>query len=171
MKKTNFLSHCLRLFLPLFLFTSPASAYDLGGIALGGKEIDVKKAMPSTNCKPLEWKSDAADRRCDDARVPVGGVETRTTVFLKAGAIQAYDVRFNIKDLERMKAHLKARWGEPLAEATDVISRHDKQDRKVFKMRWEKGAERAILTAQLEKRRVSLEVSRGNFPEEIYRVK
>ena len=163
MRKTIFLSLCL--------FTLPALAFDLGGIALGGKEIDVKKAMPATNCKALEWKSDAADRRCDDARVPVGGVETRTTVFLKAGAIQAYDVRFDIKDLERMKAHLKARWGEPLAEATDVISRRDQKDRKVFKMRWEKGAERAILTAQLEKKRVSLEVSRGNFPEEIYRVK
>ena len=159
------------IFLSLCLFTLPALAFDLGGIALGGKEIDVKKAMPATNCKALEWKSDAADRRCDDARVPVGGVETRTTVFLKAGAIQAYDVRFDIKDLERMKAYLKARWGTPLAEATDVISRRDAKDRKVFKMRWEKGAERAILTAQLEKKRVSLEVSRGNFPEEIYRVK
>ena len=159
------------IFLSLCLLALPAQAYDLGGIALGGKEVDVKKAIPSTNCKALEWKSDAADRRCDDARVPVGGVETRTTVFLKAGAIQAYDVRFDIKELDRMKAHLKARWGEPLAETTDVIARRDKQDRKVFKMRWEKGADRAILTAQLEKKRVSLEVSRGNFPEEIYRVK
>ena len=78
MKKSVFLSLCL----PLFLFTSPALAYDLGGIALGGKEVDVKKAMPATHCKPLEWKSDAADRRCDDSRAPVGGVETRTTVFL-----------------------------------------------------------------------------------------
>ena len=159
------------IFLSLCLLALPARAYDLVGIALGGKEVDVKKAMPSTNCKALEWKSDAADRRCDDARVPVGGVETRTTVFLKAGAIQAYDVRFDIKELDRMKAHLKSRWGEPLAETTDVIARRDKQDRKVFKMRWEKGADRAILTAQLEKKRVSLEVSRGNFPEEIYRVK
>jgi len=167
MTKSTLLSLCLAL----FFLTFPALAYDLGGIALGGKEIDVKKAMPATHCKALEWKSDAADRRCDDARAPVGGVETRTTVFLKAGVIQAYDVRFDIKDLERMKAYLKARWGEPLAEATDVISRRDQKDRKVFKMRWEKGAERAILTAQMEKRRVSLEVSRGNFPEEIYRVR
>jgi hypothetical protein len=167
MTKSTFLSLCL----PLFFLTPPALAFDLGGIALGGKEIDVKKAMPATNCKALEWKSDAADRRCDDARVPVGGVETRTTVFLKAGVIQAYDVRFDIKDLERMKAHLKARWGAPLAEATDVIARRDAKDRQVFKMRWEKGAERAILTAQLEKKRATLEVSRGNFPEEIYRVK
>jgi len=161
----------LLLLLGLSLPAFPALAYDLNGIAIGGKEIDAKKAMPSTNCKPLEWKSDAADRRCDDAKVPVGGVETRITVFLKAGVIQAYDARFDIKELERMKAHLKARWGAPLAEATDVISRKDKEDRKVFKMRWEKGDERAVLTAQLEKKRVSIEVSRGNFPVEIYRIK
>ena len=159
------------LLLLLCLLPFPALAYDLNGIAIGGKEIDAKKAMPSTTCKPLEWKSDAADRRCDDARVPVGGVESRITVFLKAGVIQAYDVRFDIKDLERMKAHLKVRWGAPLVEATDVISRRDAKDRQVFKMRWEKGEDRAVLVAQLEKKRASLEVSRGNFPVEIYRVK
>jgi len=161
----------LLLLLGLCLPALPALAYDINGIAIGGKEIDVKKAMPSTNCKPLEWKSDAADRRCDDAKVPVGGVETRITVFLKAGVIQAYDARFDIKELERMKTHLKSRWGAPMAEATDVISRKDKEDRKVFKMRWEKGEERAVLTAQMEKKRVSLEVSRGNFPVEIYRIR
>ncbi len=162
MKRILLLSYCL--------LAGPAIAYDLNGIAPGGKEIDAVKAMPSTRCKPLEWKSEAADRRCDDARVAVGGVETRITVFLKAGVIQAYDLRFDVKDLDRMKAHLKARWGAPLAEATEVIARRDAKDRQVFKMRWEKGAERAVLTAQLEKKRASLEVSRGNFPVEIYRV-
>jgi len=159
------------LFLGLCLLPFPALAYDLNGIAIGGTEIDAKKAMPSTLCKPLEWKSDAADRRCDDAKVAVGGVETRITVFIKAGVIQAYDARFDIKELERMKAHLRARWGAPLAEAMDVISRTGKEDRKVFKMRWEKGEERAVLTAQMEKKRVSIEVSRGNFPVEIYRIR
>jgi len=159
------------LLLWLCLLAPPALAYDLNGIAIGGKELDAKKAMPSTHCKPLEWKSDAADRRCDDARVAIGGVESRVTVFIKADVIQAYDVRFDIKDLERMKTHLKARWGAPLAEATDVISKKDAKDRQVFKMRWEKGEERAVLVAQLEKKRVSIEVSRGNFPVEIYRVK
>jgi hypothetical protein len=38
-------------------------------------------------------------------------------------------------------------------------------------MRWEKGAERAILSAQEDKKRVSVEVSRGSFPEEIYRIR
>jgi len=155
----------------LCLTALPALAYDLNGVALGGKEIDVKRAMPSALCKPLEWKSDAADRRCDDAKVPVGGVETRVTVFLKADAIQAFEVRFDMKELERMKVHLRKRWGEPLAEATEVIARRDKPERKVFKMRWEKGADRALLVAQLEKKRASLEASRGSFPVEIYRIK
>ena len=163
MKKFLLASLCVLAF--------PALAYDVNGIKLGGREVDVRKAMPSANCKALEWKSDAADRRCDDSRVSVGGVETRVTVFLKADAVQAYDLRFDVKELERLKAHLKARWGEPLAEATDVIARQGKEDRKVFKMRWEKGADRAILAAQLEKKRASLEVSRGGFPAEIYRVK
>ena len=155
----------------LCLTALPALAYDLNGVALGGKEIDVKKAMPSARCKPLEWKSDAADRRCDDAMVSVGGVETRVTVFLKADAVQAFEMRFDMKELGRFRTHLAARWGAPLAEATDVIARRDKPDRKVFKMRWEKGADRALLVAQLEKKRASLEVSRGNFAAEIYRVK
>jgi len=155
----------------LCLLASPALAFELNGVVLGGREIEAKKAMPSALCKALEWKSDAADRRCDDARVAVGGVATRITVFLKADVIQAYELRFDIKELERMKVHLKKRWGEPLAEATEVIARRDTPDRKVFKMRWEKGADRALLVAQLEKKRASLDVSRGNFPVEIYRVR
>ena len=159
------------LFLLLCLAAAPAPAWDVNGIRLGGGETEVKKAMPSALCKALEWKSDAADRRCDDAKVPLGGAETRIAVFLKAGAVQAYDIRFDLKDLERVKAHLRKNWGEPLAEATDVIARQGKPDRKVFKMRWEKGADRAVLVAQLEKKRATLEVSRGNFPVEIYQVK
>ena len=155
----------------LCLLAYPALAFELNGVTLGGKEIEAKKAMPSALCKALEWKSDAADRRCDDAKVSVGGVETRITVFLKADSIQAYEIRFDMKELERMKVQLKKRWGEPLAEATEVIAKRDKPDRKVLKMRWEKGADRALLVAQLEKKRASLEVSRGNFPVEIYRVK
>lgn len=157
----------------LALLTMPfgALAYDVNGVRLGGHEIEVKRAFASALCKALEWKSDAAERRCDDARISLNGVEARITVFLKADVIQAMDLRFDVKELERVKETLRARWGAPLAEATDTISRKDKPDRKVFKMRWEKGADRAILTAQLEKKRATLEVSRGTFPEEIYRVR
>ena len=161
-----------RVFCITLLFLSlPATAYDVNGVRLGGREVDVKKAFPSVHCKALEWKSNAADRRCDDARISLGGVLARITVFLKADVIQAYDLRFDVKELERVKAHLKARWGAPLAEATEVIARRDKEDRKVFKMRWEKGADRALLVAQLEKKNATLEISRGNFPQEIYRVR
>lgn len=155
----------------LWLAGAPAFAYEVNGVALGGRELDVKRAFPSAHCKALEWKSEAADRRCDDARAAVGGVATRITVFLKADAVQAMDLRFDTRDLERMKSSLRQRWGTPLAEVTETIARKGKEDRKVFKMRWEKGADRAILTAQLEKQRVTLEVSRGSFPEEIYRVR
>jgi hypothetical protein len=158
------------LALPL-LFPLRAAAYDINGVGLGGKELDVKKAFPTAHCKPLEWKSNAADRRCDDAKISMDGIETRLTVYLKADVIQAFDLRFDIKDLERGKKSLQGRWGAPLAEATETFAVKDKPDRKVFKMRWEKGADRALLSAQLDKKRVAVEVSRGSFPEEIYRVR
>lgn len=164
----------MRTFLLLLgLLVSPlVSAYEINGVKLGGREADVKKAFPSAHCKALEWRTDAADRRCDDAVVSLGGVAAKITVFFKADVIQAYDLSFDIKDLERVKAHLRARWGAPLAEATEIFARKDTKDRQVFKMRWEQGADRAILTAQFEKKkRATLEVSRGNFPEEVYRIK
>lgn len=162
-----------RVSLILVLFLAfPALAYDVNGVGPGGKEIDVKKTFPSAHCKALEWRTDAAERRCDDARIPFGGVEAKVTFYLKAGIIQAFDLRFDMKDLERVKSLLRSRWGAPLAEATEVIVKRDsKDDRKVFKMRWEKGADHALLTAQLERKRANLEVARGNFFDEVYRVK
>lgn len=159
------------LFALLACLALPAAAYDLNGVRLGGREADVRKVYPSAYCKALEWKSDAADRRCDDARVALDGVPGKITVFLRGGEIQAYELRFDVKDLDRIKLALRARWGEPAAEAVETIARRDGDDRKVFKMRWEKGADRAVFTAQLDKKRVGLEVSRGTFPDEIYRVR
>jgi hypothetical protein len=155
----------------LLCLSLPAFGYEINGVTLGGREIDVKKAFPSAHCKALEWKSDAADRRCDDARISLGGVQAKITVFLKAGVIRAYDLRFETRELERVTAHLKSRWGAPLSETTEVISRKDKPDRKVFKALWEKGADHAVLTAQLEQKRAEIEVSRGDFSDEIYRVR
>jgi hypothetical protein len=155
----------------LLLAPMGAAAYEVNGVRLGGREIDVKKSFPSAYCKALEWKSDAADRRCDDAKVAVDGIQTRITVYMKADVIQAFDLRCDIKDLERMKKALQGRWGAPLAENTEIVAKKDKPDRKVFKMRWEKGADLAILTAQLDKKGVAVEVSRGNFPQEIYRIR
>ena len=71
----------------LLLLLSPAlafGAFDANGVKLGDNELAVKKAFPGIRCKPLEWKSDAAERRCDDARVAFAGVESRVTIYLKA---------------------------------------------------------------------------------------
>ena len=160
------------LFLALALASAPALAYDANGVELGGTEAQVKARFPSIRCKPLEWKSDAADRRCDDAKIPfAGGVQARITFYLKNDAIQAFDLRFDMKDLERVSAFLKTRYGKPLAEATEVISRPEKEDRKVYKARWEKGTDKAVLSAQLETKTATLEVQRGTFETEIYRVR
>jgi hypothetical protein len=159
------------VFAALLALPAVAGAYEVNGVKLGGRELDVRKAFPTAHCKPLEWKTNAADRRCDDAQVSLGGVLAHFTAYLKDDVIQAFDLRFDIKDLERGKAALRALWGAPLAETTETFAKKDKPDRKVFKMRWEKGADRAILSAQLEKKRVSVEVSRGSFPEEIHRVR
>lgn len=166
-------SCCFRriVLVPTFLLAGPAVAFNTGGVALGGTEPEVKKAYPSAHCKPLEWKTDAAERRCDDGRISFGGVPARITVYLKSGAVCAYDVRFDTKDLERVKSHLKASFGAPLSEATETVSRRGKDERQVFKMRWERGADRAVLSAQLERKRAGLEVWRGAFAEEIYRVR
>ena len=157
--------------LALSLAAPVAIAYDLNGVPIGGDEQAVKKAFPSAYCKPLEWSSTVADRRCDDAKIAVGGVPARVTVYLKAGAIQAVSVRFDVNDRDRVIAHLKSRWGPPAGEKTETIARKGKDDRKVYKVNWEKGNERALLTAQSDRRRGSLEVWRGNFIDEIYKVR
>ena len=161
-----------RLALLALSIAAPAAfAYDLNGVPIGGDEQAVKKAFPSAYCKPLEWSSTVADRRCDDAKIAVGGVPARVTVYLKTGAIQAVSVRFDVNDRDRVIAHLKSRWGPPSGEKTETIARKGKDDRKVYKVNWEKGNERALLTAQSDRRRGSLEVWRGNFIDEIYKVR
>src|SRR4051794_26767652 len=107
-------------FLSALLLAFPAyAAYDANGVALGAAEKDVKKSFPSALCKPLEWKSNASDRRCDDAKIAFAGVEARVTFYLKGDAIQAFDVRFNTLDLDKVVAHLKSRYGKPASETKD----------------------------------------------------
>ncbi len=158
-------------FLLLALAALPVRAFDAGGVGLGAGEEAIRKAFPSAHCKPLEWKADAADRRCDDARALLGGIPGRLTFYLKGGAVQAFDLRFEAKDLEALKAHLRKRWGEPKSELIETLARREGEDRKVFKMRWEKGQDAALLVSQLDKKRVNVEVARGNFFDEIYKVK
>ena len=160
------------LFAGALLFAFPASAaLDVKDIVLGAKERDIKRQFPSVHCKALEWQSKAADRRCDDSRVSLGGVEVQVTFYLKKDALEAFDVRFDTKELDRFVAFLKSRYGAPQSENKDTYAGKGKSERQVYKALWESGKERAVLTAQLEKRRASMLVSRGDFDEEIYRVR
>jgi hypothetical protein len=158
---------------PIFLalFAAPALAYDANGVTLGATEADVRKAFPSAHCRALEWQSQAAERRCDDAQVVVAGARARITFYLKADRVQAFDVRFEERDLKRVAEALKKSYGAPFAETRDTYERRDGQPRTVTRIRWEKGEERAVLTSQEKRRRVDLNVWRGRFDEEIYRVR
>jgi hypothetical protein len=157
---------------PFLLLILPASAaLDVKDIALGANERDIKRHFPSAHCKALEWQSKAADRRCDDSRVSLGGVEAQVTFYLKKDALEAFDVRFDTRELERFVSFLKSRYGPPQSETKDSYERKGGKPREVYKAAWESGKERAVLTAQLEKRRASMLVSRGSFDEEIYRVR
>lgn len=165
MKKLSILAAALLAF-PAF------AALDVREVQLGAKEREIRQKFPSAHCKALEWKSNAADRRCDDSRVPFGGIEVQVTFYLKKDALEAFDVRFDTKDLERFVAFLKTRYGAPQSEQKDAYARgKGDKPRQVYKALWENGKDRAVLTAQLEKRRASMLVSRGDFDEEIYRVR
>jgi hypothetical protein len=153
------------------ILSLPAWGFDANGVALGAAEVQVHKAFPSARCRELEWKSRAAERRCDDAKIAFGGVQARITVYLKADRVQAFDVRFEERDLGRVATFLKQHYGKPLAEQREKIERRSGPPREVYKIRWERGEERAMLTSQLNARRVDLNVWRGNFDEEIYRFK
>jgi len=159
------------LLLTAALLVAPAAhaAFDANGIPLGANEAEVKRKFPSANCKKLEWESRAADRRCDDSRVSFGGVEARITFYLRRDKVEAFDVRFDSRDLERFVGVVKQRYGKPASEQTDTLG--DKKPRQVYKALWEGKGERAALVAQIDKRRGSLLVSRGNFEEEIYKVR
>jgi hypothetical protein len=164
-------SRVLLLALGLFTVLTARAAYDANGVALGASEADIKKRFPSAYCKALEWQSRAADRRCDDAKISFGGIEGRITFYLLKDAVQAFDVRFETKQLDAMMAQLKKRYGAPMSEVKDPIGPEGKAVRELYQVRWEKGKDHAVLTAQLDKRLASLLVSRGNFDDEIYRVR
>lgn len=155
----------------LAVAAAPALALQALGVKLGTDEGEVRKALPNAYCKALEWKSDAADRRCDDARAQFAGTRARVTIYLKAGAVQAIDLRLDARDLEAVKRYLRQVYGAPKSEGTEVIPRGEKGERRIFKMRWESGEERAVLTAPENSQRAELSIWRGNFDSEIYRVR
>jgi len=145
-------------------------AFDVGGVALGASEAEIRSSFPSAYCKPLEWKSRAAERRCDDAQISFAGSPARVTFFLREDAVQGFNVRFAAKERPRVAAALKSRWGPPAAETRDVIPRKGSSEDEVYKMTWDKAGARATLIWRPEHKRCWLMVSRGDFAEEIYRV-
>ena len=161
-------------FLAVLLAAAPLAvqaAYDANGVALGSPEREIRQRFPSAYCKALEWQSRAADRRCDDSRISFGGVEARVTFYLKKDRVEAFDVRFDTKEIERVVGFLKERYGNPVSEVRDTFEDKGRNTRQVYKLLWQAKGERAVLNAQLDKRRASLLVSRGDFEEEIYRVR
>ncbi len=163
--------HLAFVFPLVFFFPKAALAYDANGVALGAPEKAVITRYPSAHCQALQWKSRAADRRCDDAKISFGGVSARITFYLKQDKVEAFDVSFDTKDAERVATFLKSRYGAPSAETRDKIENPGSPSHDIYKVRWDKGTEHAVLTALMEKRRATLSVSRGNFEEEIYRVR
>lgn len=156
--------------LALALTASVCGAYDANGVVLGASEKAVLERFPTAFCKPLQWSSAAADRRCDDTKVVIGGVQSRITFYLKADRVQAFDVRFESKDSERLAAFLKERYGAPSDETRATLEDRPRGG-ELYKVQWQKGEERAVLTSQSAKRRAFFTVSRGDFEEQIYRVR
>jgi len=153
----------------LLIFALPsAAAYDANGVALGTSEAAVTEKFPTVTCQPLQWSSAAADRRCDDTAL-VGGVNGRITFYLKDDRVQAFDLRFDTVDTQRLATFLKSRYGAPASEKREKVQR--RREGELYRLSWQKGGERAVLTAQTDKRRGFFTVSRGDFEDEIYRLR
>jgi len=157
----------LLLLMPALAF----GAFDANGVKLGDNELAVKKVFPGIRCKPLEWKSDGADRRCDDAKIAFAGVESRVTVYLKGDIVQGFDIRFDNGLVEIVSANLKKRYGAPVSESKDTLLNKNKEERVVYKVRWEEGNDKAMLSSISTGKRAWLSVSRGNFDDAIYRIR
>jgi len=135
------------------------AAYDVNEVQLGANETRVKERFPHVNCRPLEWRSLAADRRCDDSRIQFGGIDAGVTFYLRKDAVQGYDVRFHTGDWQRVATHLRQRLGEPALDGGPKGP-----------LEWKSDAERARLSADREGRRATLSVWRGDFDERLYKI-
>jgi hypothetical protein len=153
------------------LLAQAALAFDVNGVRLGAKEADVLAAFPDTYCKPLEWQSSAADRRCEQTRASFAGTRARLTFYLKGGVVQAFDARFDTSDYQPIAVELKQRYGKPAVESMETVQRKGREPRNLYTLRWQRGSEHAAYGAEPGKRRSQLSVWRGNFDQEIYRVR
>ena len=85
--------------------------------------------------------------------------------------MQGFDVRFDTVQLETVTAYLKTRYGKPVSESKDTILNKNREAREVFKVLWEQGADKAMLSSISTGKRAALSVSRGNFDDAIYRIR
>jgi hypothetical protein len=152
----------LSALLLLVASNSAVAAFDVNEVALGASEQEIKAKFKEANCRELEWPSRAADRRCDDSRVKVGGIDASVTFYLKQGAIEGYDVRFDKGQFARMSKFLVERYGTPAVDKTSGLG---------STVEWKNKGERARLSAEQGRRRASLLVWRGAFEDEIYKVR
>src|SRR3954470_6180489 len=139
---------------------SAAAAYDLNDVALGANESQIKQHFPNANCRALEWSSRAADRRCDDSRAHLGAVDASVTFYLKQDALEGFDVRFDRRELPRVKEFVVGRYGKPVREQETPPS-----------VEWKSDGERARLSGEANRRRASLLVWRGTFEDELYKIR
>jgi len=146
----------------LLLGLPAAAAFDVNDIRLGASEKDIKAKFPEANCRPLEWTSRAADRRCDDSRIKFAGIDASVTFYLKQDAIEGFDVRFDKGQVERMGKLLVERYGTPATDKKGALG---------TLLEWKEKGERARLSAEQGRRRASLLVWRGAFEDEIYKVR
>ena len=145
----------------LLACTAAHAAFDANGVVLGSTEQQVKQYFPHARCRPLEWSTPVADRRCDDSRILFAGIEARITFYLRRDRVEGFDVRFRSRDFERVTNYLTTRYGKP-ANGPSGERR---------KLEWRANGQRAALSLEDDKRRGSLLVWRGDFYEELYRVR
>ena len=145
----------------LLVVALPAlAALDVNELKLGASEKEVKQRFPGVHCRPLEWPTNAADRRCDDSRVKVSNLEASITFYLRQDSVEGFDLRFEKAVLPAMGKHFLDRYGKPVvADRDDIV------------YEWKVDGERARLTSEKGRRRASLFVWRGTFEDEIYKIK
>src|SRR5689334_14592506 len=139
---------------------SALAAYDVNELRLGASESQVKKSFPNANCRALEWQSRAADRRCDDSRIRFGPIDASVTFYLKRDALEGFDVRFDRRELARVKEFVVSRYGKPAREVETPPT-----------VEWQADGERARLAGEADRRRASLLVWRGAFEDELYKIR
>ena len=144
----------------LLAAANAGAAYDANDLTLGASEAEIKKNFPNAYCRELEWPSRAAERRCDDSRISFAGVDASVTFYLKRGAVEGFDVRFDRRELARVKDFLVKRYGKPASEGETPPA-----------VEWQAVGERARLSAEQGRRRASLLVWRGAFDQEIYKIR